>query len=162
MSRFREYENRNNNKGFLEEERRLCYVAISRAMEKLYITFANGRFLHGSFSHLMPSRFINEIPDDLLEHVKSNFQPVYGYKKTKYNKEEDYSQEEHIENYSQEENTRYNKYSFKIGQKVRHMKFGDGVIVSYTGKEENLKLHINFESYGRKWLVLSYAHLDFL
>ena len=155
-------ENRNNSKGFLEEERRLCYVAITRAMEKLYLTFANGRFLHGSFSHLIPSRFINEIPDDLLEHVKSNFQPTYGYKKNKFNEEEDYSQEEHIENYSQEENTRYNKYSFRVGQRVRHMKFGDGVIVSYTGKEENLKLHINFESYGRKWLVLSYAHLDFL
>ena len=50
----------------------------------------------------------------------------------------------------------------KIGQRVSHMKFGDGVILSYTGKSDDLKLHINFESYGKKWLVLSYAQLDFL
>jgi hypothetical protein len=70
---------------------------------------------------------------------------------------DNYSQDSDIEDYSQEENT-----YIKIGQRVSHMKFGDGVVLSYTGKSDDLKLHINFESYGKKWLVLSYAQLDFL
>ena len=62
-------ENRKSGEDFLEEERRLCYVAITRAMKSLYITFANARYLHGSYNYLMPSRFISEIPDELLESV---------------------------------------------------------------------------------------------
>ena len=65
-------ENRNLNKDFLEEERRLCYVAITRAMQTLYITHANMRYMHGNNNFLIPSRFIGEIDDDLLEPIKSN------------------------------------------------------------------------------------------
>jgi len=136
-------ENRNSSKSFLEEERRLCYVGITRAMKILYITYANGRYLHGSFNHLIPSRFINEIPEDLLESVKSQTSSQFNNRDVKTEK--------------------YNKKNFfKVGQRVRHAKFGDGIILSYEGASDNLKLHINFESYGSKWLVLSYAHLDFL
>ncbi len=130
--------NRNDSKIFLEEERRLCYVAITRAMKILYITHANGRYLHGHFTHLYPSRFISEIPDTLLESVRTNTRSVSMKKNTK-------------------------KPFFKIGQRVRHMKFGDGIILSYEGSDDNLKLQIKFEDYdGPKWLVLTYAHLDFL
>jgi DNA helicase-2/ATP-dependent DNA helicase PcrA len=153
-------ENRNLKKGFLEEERRLCYVAITRAMKTLYITHANMRYMHGNNNFLIPSRFISEIDDDLLESIKSNNKSLSNKYNSFSQKKKDfdnYSQDSDIENYSQEENT-----YIKIGQRVSHMKFGDGVVLSYTGKSDDLKLHINFESYGKKWLVLSYAQLDFL
>ena len=67
-------ENRKSGTEFLEEERRLCYVAITRAMKQLYITYANARYLHGSYNYLMPSRFLSEIPSDLLDTVKSSNQ----------------------------------------------------------------------------------------
>ena len=54
------------------------------------------------------------------------------------------------------------KHGFKIGQRVKHQKFGSGVVLSYEGEDDNLKLYINFEDYGSKWLVLTYAHLEFL
>ena len=153
-------ENRNLKTGFLEEERRLCYVAITRAMQTLYITHANMRYMHGNYNFLIPSRFIGEIDDDLLEPIRTNYNTAYkSHIKQKINTQdfEDYSQETDADNFSQEDSYTY----IKIGQRVRHMKFGKGVILSYTGKGDNLKIHINFESYGKKWLVLSYAQLDF-
>ena len=154
-------ENRNLNKDFLEEERRLCYVAITRAMQTLYITHANMRYMHGNNNFLIPSRFIGEIDDDLLEPIKSNstrpFKSNKKYKMGDQKFDDEYSQETHTENFSQEDNSAY----IKIGQRVRHLKFGNGVILSYTGKGDSLKIHINFESYGKKWLVMSYAQLDF-
>jgi len=154
-------ENRNLNKDFLEEERRLCYVAITRAMRTLYITHANMRYMHGNNNFLIPSRFIGEIDDDLLEPIKSNNTRPFKSDK-KYNMggqklDDEYSQETHPDHFSQEDNSVY----IKIGQRVRHLKFGNGVILSYTGKGDSLKIHINFESYGKKWLVMSYAQLDF-
>ena len=153
-------ENRNLKTGFLEEERRLCYVAITRAMQTLYITHANMRYMHGNNNFLIPSRFIGEIDDHLLEPIRTNNNTAYNsHIKQKMNTQdfEDYSQETGADNFSQEDSYTY----IKIGQRVRHMKFGKGVILSYTGKGDNLKIHINFESYGKKWLVLSYAQLDF-
>ncbi|MEC7864385.1 MAG: UvrD-helicase domain-containing protein, partial [Pseudomonadota bacterium] len=147
-------ENRNLKTGFLEEERRLCYVAITRAMQTLYITHANMRYMHGNNNFLIPSRFIGEIDDDLLEPIRTNYNTAYkSHIKQKINTQdfEDYSQETDADNFSQEDSYTY----IKIGQRVRHMKFGKGVILSYTGKGDNLKIHINFESYGKKWLVLS-------
>ena len=154
-------ENRNLNKDFLEEERRLCYVAITRAMQTLYITHANMRYMHGNNNFLIPSRFIGEIDDDLLEPIKSNntrpFKSNKKYKMDDQKFDDEYSQETHPDHFSQEDNSVY----IKIGQRVRHLKFGNGVILSYTGKGDSLKIHINFESYGKKWLVMSYAQLDF-
>ena len=137
-------ENRKSGNDFLEEERRLCYVAITRAMKLLYITYANARYLHGSYNYLMPSRFISEIPSELLENIKTeNFQHIKNKKcNGVVNSKE--------------------KSSIKIGQRVRHQKFGNGVVLSYEGEDDNLKLYINFEDYGSKWLVLTYAHLEFL
>ena len=138
-------ENRKSGEDFLEEERRLCYVAVTRAMKSLYITFANARYLHGSYNYLMPSRFISEIPDELLESVKSdNYQHVKSKNVIPIRKKDDH------------------KHGFKIGQRVKHQKFGSGVVLSYEGEDDNLKLYINFEDYGSKWLVLTYAHLEFL
>tara|TARA_B100000683_G_scaffold120698_1_gene118708 strand:- start:120 stop:770 length:651 start_codon:yes stop_codon:yes gene_type:complete len=137
-------ENRKSGDDFLEEERRLCYVAITRAMKSLFITFANARYIHGSYNYLMPSRFISEIPDELMESVKSD---NYAHVK---------------ENVVSIKKKDRNKHGFKIGQRVKHQKFGSGVVLSYEGEDDNLKLYINFEDYGSKWLVLTYAHLEFL
>ena len=153
-------ENRNLKTGFLEEERRLCYVAITRAMQSLYITHANMRYMHGNNNFLIPSRFISEIDDGLLKPIKVNNNTAYNsHKKQEMNIQDSeyYSQETGADNFSQEDSYTY----IKIGQRVRHMKFGNGVILSYTGKGDSLKIHINFESYGKKWLVLAYAQLDF-
>ena len=138
-------ENRKSGNDFLEEERRLCYVAITRAMKLLYITHANARYLHGSYNYLMPSRFINEIPSELLDSVKSD---NYQHKKNK-----------KISSFKSQTN---NSSGLKVGQRVKHQKFGNGVVLSYEGEDDNLKLYINFEDYGSKWLVLTYAHLEFL
>ncbi len=134
-------ENRKSGTEFLEEERRLCYVAITRAMKQLYITYANARYLHGSYNYLMPSRFLSEIPSDLLDTVKSSNQFI-----TK----------------ESTKNKSNNNTGIKIGQRVKHQKFGQGVILSYEGEDDNLKLYINFEDYGSKWLVMTYAHLELL
>ena len=138
-------ENRNSGNDFLEEERRLCYVAITRAMKLLYLTYANARYLHGSYNYLMPSRFISEIPCELLESIKSD-----GFQKIRSTKSSGY------------DNKTKEKSGIKIGQRVRHQKFGNGVVLSYEGEDDNLKLYINFEDYGSKWLVLTYAHLELL
>ena len=132
-------ENRNTVEDFLEEERRLCYVAITRAMKILFITYANGRYLHGSFQHLIPSRFINEIPDEMLENIKSDSNPKSVFRPTL-----------------------KKKYFFKIGQRVKHTKFGEGIIESCEGVRDDLTLKINFDNYGKKKLVLNYANLEFL
>jgi DNA helicase-2/ATP-dependent DNA helicase PcrA len=137
-------ENRKSGNDFLEEERRLCYVAITRAMKLLYITHANARYLHGSYNYLMPSRFINEIPSELLDIIKTD------------------SHHQVKKKYPSDINNTRNTSGFKIGQRVKHQKFGNGVILSYEGEDDNLKLYINFEDYGSKWLVLTYAHLEFL
>ena len=138
-------ENRKSGNDFLEEERRLCYVAITRAMKLLYITHANARYLHGSYNYLMPSRFINEIPSELLDSVKSD---SYLHKKNK-----------KMSSFKSQTN---NSSGVKVGQRVKHQKFGNGVVLSYEGEDDSLKLYINFEDYGSKWLVLTYAHLEFL
>ena len=157
-------ENRNVKSGFLEEERRLCYVAITRAMKTLYLTYSRDRELHGRPVSPDPSRFIQEIPEDLLEtiKIKVNNRAFENYSKasthSKSFNDNVYSQDNFNDDFSQEQN-----YPFvKPGQKVHHMKFGHGVILSYTGEKEDLKLHINFERYGKKWLVLSYAQLEFI
>ena len=130
-------ENKKETEDFLEEERRLCYVAITRAMKMLFITYADGRYFHGSFQHLIPSRFINEIPDEMLENIKSVTHTAPHSKQKK-------------------------NHFFKVGQRVRHAKFGEGIIQRYEGARDDLKLHINFDNYGYKVLVLNYSNLEFL
>ena len=92
----------------------------------------------------MPSRFINEIPSELLDIIKTD-----SHHRVK-------------KKYPSDINNNRNTSGFKIGQRVKHQKFGNGVILSYEGEDDNLKLYINFEDYGSKWLVLTYAHLEFL
>ena len=130
--------------GGLEEERRLCYVGTTRAMSQLYLSYAEQRRLYGVDSYAQPSRFLTEIPAELIEEVRPKIQvtqPVFRRSETA------------AENPSA---------PVKLGQRVRHGKFGEGVILNYEGSGAHARVQVNFETEGTKWLVLSYANLELM
>ena len=131
----------------LEEERRLCYVGITRAMQSLYITHAEQRRLHGSDSFSLPSRFIREIPDEYTEEIRPKVQ-VSRPVRTPVRRTTRVSPEAEM--------------GIHLGQRVRHGKFGDGVILNCEGQGPHARVEVNFETAGTKWLVLSYANLDLM
>lgn len=129
--------------GRLEEERRLCYVGITRAMQKLFICYAESRRLYGNEVFHAPSRFIREIPSELLEEVRlSNkvSRPVSS--RTAYTAPA-------IET---------PQGTLRLGQHVTHAKFGDGVILNVEGQGSQARVQIKFGN-STKWLMLSYANL---
>ena len=127
--------------GRLEEERRLCYVGMTRAMEQLYLTWAEVRHLHGREHYARPSRFILEIPEELVEHVRAvNLQTATpDNKKAPILPTAD--------------------GAIRLGGRVHHNKFGDGTVITIEGQGEYARVQINFEDLGSKWLVLAYANL---
>ncbi|MGR6871901.1 DNA helicase II [Pseudomonas sp. HK3] len=125
----------------LEEERRLCYVGITRAMEKLVMTYAESRRLHGQETFNSPSRFIREIPKEYLQEVRLKStvkKPVSNYFSTQSAKE---------------------ATGLNIGQRVWHDKFGEGVILDMEGQGPQTRLQVSFDFDGTKWLVSAYANL---
>ena len=134
--------------GRLEEERRLCYVGITRAKQQLVLSYAEVRRLHGRENYLMPSRFIGELPVELLQEVRPRVmvsRPVYqagGPRPT--NRNTGYS----------------DMYGVNIGQRVMHSKFGEGIVLSCEGQGSHARVQVNFEDSGSKWLVLAYANLQ--
>jgi DNA helicase-2/ATP-dependent DNA helicase PcrA len=131
----------------LEEERRLCYVGITRARQSLYVTYAEQRRLHGMDSYSQPSRFIAEIPEELVDEVRPRVQvtrPLSGMRRTAATTTPDA------------------ELGIRLGQRVRHDKFGDGVILNCEGQGAHARVEVNFETAGTKWLVLSYANLDLM
>jgi DNA helicase-2/ATP-dependent DNA helicase PcrA len=127
----------------VEEERRLMYVAVTRARQRLYLSHAQSRMLHGQVRYGIPSRFLDEIPDGLLKRLNSK--PVPKPYATGGNYQATPSSQQ---------------YPFKIGQSVRHSKFGDGVVVSYEGNASDLAIKINFGKQGLKTLMMEYAKLE--
>jgi DNA helicase-2/ATP-dependent DNA helicase PcrA len=128
----------------LEEERRLCYVGTTRAMRQLYITYAEQRRLYGVDTYGQPSRFINELPAELVEEIRPRLQvsrPVFV---------------KHGGGGSLEE---VPAAGMRMGSRVRHSKFGDGVVLNFEGNGPHARIQVNFESQGTKWLMLSYANL---
>ena len=137
----------------LEEERRLCYVGITRAKEKLVLSYAESRRLHGDVSLSRPSRFIKEIPSTLIDEVRmktSAKQPLGSLNITCLNKPGSRASS-HGE---------IPQTELSLGQRVLHGKFGEGVILNYEGQGPNARVQVNFDSAGSKWLVLSYAKLQ--
>ncbi|OMH27993.1 DNA helicase II [Motiliproteus sp. MSK22-1] len=139
--------------GRLEEERRLCYVGITRAMQKLYVTYAESRRLHGQDNYNRPSRFIQEMPAELMEEVRLKTQfsrPVsFGRQgQLSQNKSAGFAGSEIPET------------GLMLGQRVLHKIFGEGVVLSYEGQGANARVQVNFDSEGTKWLVVSYAKLE--
>lgn len=133
--------------GRLEEERRLCYVGITRARRHLVISFAQSRRLHGQENYGAPSRFIAELPAELIEELR----PRAVVQKTHY----EYSR---VSNYRAV--TEQSGFSgIQIGQRVMHQRFGEGVVLDCEGQGSHARVQVNFENEGCKWLVMAYANL---
>ena len=131
----------------LEEERRLCYVGITRAKQSLYVTYAEQRRLHGMDTNPSPSRFIAEIPDEFIEEVRPRVQVSRPMRSA---------------SYTARSMAPGAELGIRLGQRVRHGKFGDGVILNCEGQGPHARVEVNFETAGTKWLVLSYANLDLM
>jgi DNA helicase-2/ATP-dependent DNA helicase PcrA len=134
----------------LEEERRLCYVGITRAKQTLYVTYAEQRRLHGMDSFSQPSRFISEIPDEHVEEIRPRVQVSRPVRTARSGGAGSLRKSSDAE------------MGVRLGQRVRHGKFGDGVILNYEGQGAHARVEVNFETAGTKWLVLSYANLDLM
>tara|TARA_Y100001935_G_C17309600_1_gene514862 strand:+ start:2161 stop:4329 length:2169 start_codon:yes stop_codon:yes gene_type:complete len=126
----------------LEEERRLCYVGITRARHKLYLTYTEFRRLYGQDSYNPPSRFIKEIPNDYLEFIR----PKQSYRSSFFGA----SASDNIDSGT----------PFNLGDIVRHKVFGEGVVLSIEGQGNASRIQINFNSEGTKWLITAYANLE--
>jgi len=132
--------------GQLEEERRLCYVGMTRAMEKLTLCHAEKRRLYGEESYARPSRFLTEIPDEFTQHVRlqGSAMPLSGHASDSYVTKDKAVQE---------------AAPVQLGQRVCHEKFGEGVVLNYEGEGRHARIQINFDDLGSKWLVMEYANL---
>ena len=127
----------------VEEERRLMYVAVTRARQRLYLSHAQSRMLHGQVRYGIPSRFLDEIPDALLKRLNSKPAP-----------------KPYATGGNYQATSSSQQYPIKIGQSVRHAKFGEGVVVSYEGNASDLAIKINFGREGLKTLMMEYAKLE--
>ena len=156
------HDNSRNEAGGLEEERRLMYVALTRARRRLYLSFTQSRMLHGQTRYNIPSRFLQEIPDSLLKWLQPvqktairnqewgirNQEPVRATPKHAYGAQ------------IRTSNIRDSASSqWKIGQNVIHAKFGAGVIVNCEGHGADARVEVKFGRAGTKWLSLEYAKL---
>ena len=135
----------------LEEERRLCYVGITRAKSKLYLTHAESRRLHGEVNLCRPSRFIKEIPKQLIDEIRLKT----TISRTKVNRRNGMRD-------SLSSGAEIPQTEISLGQRVAHGKFGEGVVLNYEGQGSNARVQVNFDAAGSKWLVLSYAKLEVL
>jgi DNA helicase-2/ATP-dependent DNA helicase PcrA len=128
----------------LEEERRLMYVAVTRARQRLYLSYAQSRMLHGQVRYGIPSRFLDEIPEELMKRL--NARP------TAVNTPQSHG--------GASSSNQSSAMPWKIGQNVMHGKFGQGVVVSYEGNVNDMRVQVNFGNAGLKWLALEYAKLE--
>jgi DNA helicase II / ATP-dependent DNA helicase PcrA len=131
----------------LEEERRLMYVALTRARTRLYLSFAKTRLLHGQTRYSIASRFVDEIPEELLKWLTPRLGA--GLPDTAW-----------APAAPRPAPARTPGHGFRIGQAVAHAKFGQGVIVNAEGSGADARLQINFGRHGMKWLAVEYANLQ--
>ncbi len=122
----------------LEEERRLCYVGMTRAMKQLFLTYAEQRRLHGVDSYGAPSRFIKETPEDLIEEIRPRIQVARPVAVGRFRPEEPAVA------------------GVRLGGRVRHGKFGEGVILNVEGNGSHARVQVSFDAQGTKWLMAEY------
>jgi len=127
----------------LEEERRLCYVGMTRAMEKLYLSHAEVRRLHGSENLCAPSRFLREIPADYLREIR----PQAGIRQPVYRP-------------GAAAKSQQRAAGLGLGQRVAHRKFGQGTVLAFEGDGARARIQVNFDNAGSKWLIAGYAKLE--
>ncbi len=126
----------------LEEERRLCYVGMTRAMRQLYLTHAESRRLHGQETYPLPSRFLREIPGEVVDEVRASPQVSRPYAAGLASGRSIAAE-----------------IGYNLGQRVQHPKFGEGVVLNAEGQGAAARVQVNFEAVGAKWLVVAYANL---
>ena len=130
--------------GKLEEERRLCYVGITRARQQLVLCCAERRRVFGTETYCLPSRFLDEIPKALIDEIRPRpgvSMPGRAASTTSASLKESVG-------------------GLHLGQHVRHQKFGDGVVTNCEGQGSSARVQVNFSNAGSKWLVLAYANLE--
>jgi DNA helicase-2/ATP-dependent DNA helicase PcrA len=132
----------------LEEERRLMYVAITRARRRLYVTHAQTRMLHGQTRYGIPSRFVNELPADLVQWLSPFRRRAVDVDDAEWNRVTSSPQ------------ATPPAPAWRIGQSVKHAKFGLGVIIDAEGRGNDARVQVNFRDAGVKWLALEYAKLE--
>jgi DNA helicase-2/ATP-dependent DNA helicase PcrA len=132
--------------GRMEEERRLCYVGITRAREQLVVTSAEVRRLYGNESYNMLSRFVREIPDELKQEIRP---------KAQFSRAVMQAPSRNIGQHRAQEDT-----GLAVGQRVNHARFGDGIVINLEGQGAQSRVQVNFESAGSKWLIASMANLQ--
>jgi len=155
----------------LEEERRLAYVGTTRAMQHLYLTYAEQRRLHGIDSYGQPSRFIREIPEELVEEVRpkahvgrggaglggmgglASFGYAHGGSRDAQSRDARFGGGASLRSEPLAP-------GLKLGARVRHAKFGAGVVLNIEGQGPHARVQVNFEGAGSKWLMLQYANLE--
>ena len=120
----------------LEEERRLCYVGITRARSKLTLSYAQHRRLHGTDFYAQPARFLSELPPELIDEIRPGAASA------------------------PERPEAATELPFKLGQRVIHQSFGEGTVLNLEGRGEHARAQVNFKASGAKWLALAYANLQ--
>ena len=133
--------------GMLEEERRLCYVGMTRAKRKLCMSYAESRRLHGSDVYPMPSRFLRELPAERIEQVRLRGKVTSPGARTPSGRS------------AARAPARGGPDGLRLGQRVEHPKFGEGVVLMYEGQGNHARVQVNFKAVGSKWLVVEYANL---
>jgi len=156
------HQNSQNVDGGVDEERRLMYVAITRARRRLYLTFAQSRMLHGKTNYSMVSSFLRELPEELLHWITPRFTaaPRNTFSNSVY--------ETHSYNVAFAANPAAKMAPapqapdamWRIGQRVFHQKFGEGVVTDAEGGGNQGRVQVNFKRAGSKWLALEYAKLE--
>ena len=136
--------------GRLEEERRLAYVGITRARQKLVLSYAEARRIHGMDMYGIPSRFLREIPAPLLNEVRPRVQVSRPYASAQPRRELGQARG----------HATIEAPPIKLGQNVVHASFGRGVVTDYEGSGAHARVQVNFDDAGSKWLVLAYANLS--
>jgi DNA helicase-2/ATP-dependent DNA helicase PcrA len=131
----------------IDEERRLCYVGMTRAMKKLTMSFAIKRFLHGQSIYAYPSRFLSEFPKKHLNQIKQK----YGATPQNYQTDDVFNQD--IKPQANGD--------LSIGRTVKHAKFGFGTVLNFEGDGESARVQVKFKTAGTKWLISAYANLEF-
>jgi DNA helicase-2/ATP-dependent DNA helicase PcrA len=135
----------------LEEERRLAYVAITRARNRLYLSHAQTRMLHGQTRYNIPSRFLEEIPRELMKWLTPRFTRQKAFAP-------DFSRQATVA-FPRKPASR-EVGGFRIGQNVTHPKFGPGVVIDAEGQGGDARVQVNFGAQGVKWLAVSVAKLQ--
>jgi len=133
----------------LEEERRLCYVGMTRAERKLVMSYAETRRIHGSENYQKASRFIREVPTDSMNEIRPRAQVRRPA-----------AHRSQVRKPQRSTMLMQDDFEFSLGQRVQHSKFGEGVVLNFEGEGSSARVQVNFERAGSKWLVLAYANLQ--